>query len=73
MSSKTLTLPEFGFIVATRGMLGFGAGLLLAGKLTPDARRAVGIALAAIGAVSTIPAAMLVFGRRPAATLQIGA
>jgi len=64
MSTVVLTLPEFGFIVATRGMLGAGIGLLASGRMTEVQRRAVGLALVAIGAATTIPAAMAVFGRR---------
>ena len=52
----TLMLPTFGFIVATRAALGFGAGLLVAEKLSADRRRAIGLALVAIGAATTVPA-----------------
>lgn len=71
MRTQTLTLPEFMFIVATRGMLGLGMGLLLAGKLDGRTRRTLGTALAAIGAATTVPAAMLIFGERPQRMLQI--
>jgi hypothetical protein len=64
MPAVVLTRPEFGFIVATRGMLGVGIGLLVAAKLANAPRRAVGWALVAIGAATTIPAAMAVFGGR---------
>ena len=66
MHTKTLTLPELGFIIATRAALGAGIGMLLSEKLTASTRRAVGIALAGVGAVTTIPAAMVLFRRRPA-------
>jgi hypothetical protein len=62
MHTKPLTLPQFIFIVATRGMLGAGVGLLLADKFAESTRRRVGMALAAIGVATTIPAARLVFG-----------
>jgi hypothetical protein len=71
MRTKTLTLPEFMFIVGTRGMLGVGVGLLLADKFSASARRAVGVAFAALGAATTIPAAMLLFGKRPQVTVGI--
>lgn len=64
MQITTLTLPELGFIVGTRGALGAGVALLMAGKPSVSARRAVGLTLVAIGALTTIPAAMVVFGRR---------
>ena len=64
MQTKILTLPELGFIVGTRGALGAGIGLLMADRLSAPVRRAVGLTLFAIGAATTIPAAMVVFGRR---------
>jgi hypothetical protein len=63
MKNRILTMPELGFIVATRGMLGAGIGLLLSDKITVQQRRAVGWMLIAVGLVTTIPAALAVFGR----------
>jgi len=65
MQTRTLTVPEIAFIAGTRGALGAGIGLLLSGKLSPQTRRAVGLTLLAVGAITTIPAAMVVFGKRP--------
>ena len=56
MRSTELTLPELALIGATRGMLGAGVGLLVADKLTPETRRAVGRTLFLIGLVSSTPA-----------------
>ena len=64
MRIKTLTIPEIGFIAGTRAALGAGLALLLADKLSASSRRAVGITLVAIGAATTIPAAMVLLGRR---------
>jgi hypothetical protein len=61
MKNRILSVPELGFIVATRAMLGAGAGLLLSDRITAQQRRAVGWMLVAIGAVTTIPAAIAVF------------
>ena len=55
MRRTVLNLPTFGLAVATRAALGTGIGLLVAGKLTPDFRRRVGLALVGIGAATTIP------------------
>lgn len=55
MKQRTLTLPEIGFLAGTRAAFGAGLGLLLAGKLSRDTRRGVGIALLTLGALSTIP------------------
>lgn len=62
MRKVNLTLPEFGFVVATRAALGAGIGLLAAGNLSRGRRRTVGWTLIALGALTTIPAAMAVFG-----------
>ena len=60
MKRLDLSFPEFGFIVATRAALGAGIGLL-------RSRKAVGATLVAIGALTTIPAALAIRGaRRPA-------
>ena len=64
MIATELRLPELGLIAGTRGMLGAGIGLLLADKLDDQQRKGVGWTLVAIGALTTIPLAMIVFGRR---------
>ena len=63
MKEKKMTLPEIALIAGTRGMLGAGLGLLLAGRLSGDQRRAIGWTLVLVGAVTTIPLAMLVLGK----------
>ena len=60
MKDIVLRTPELGFIVATRAALALGAGLLLSSRLDFGKRRAIGGALVAVGAVTTIPALMLV-------------
>ena len=60
MKKVDLTFPELMFVVATRGALGAGVGLLLAGKLSDQQRKILGLALVVIGGVTTIPAAMAV-------------
>jgi hypothetical protein len=62
MKTYRLTVPEIGVVAATRGIAGAGAGLLLAGFLRPDTRRTLGWSLLAIGALTTIPIAMALFG-----------
>jgi len=62
-----LNFPTFGFVVATRAMIGAGLGLLLSDRLNADRRRAVGATLLAVGAATTIPALFAVLrGRREA-------
>jgi hypothetical protein len=63
MRKLVLTVPEVAFIAATRGALGFGAGLLLSEKLNDKRRRKIGLGLLALGIATTIPAARKLFGR----------
>jgi hypothetical protein len=63
MRKLVLTVPEVAFIAATRGALGFGAGLLLSEKFSESRRRKVGLGLLAFGLATTIPAARKLFGR----------
>jgi len=67
---KTLTVPQIAIIAATRGALGFGAGLLLADKFRKTKRKALGWSLFVSGLVSTIPIAMHVFRKKEAAVNQ---
>jgi len=55
-----LNVPAFGFIVSTRAALGVGLGLLIAGRLSGEKRRAAGALLVAAGAITTIPALIAV-------------
>ena len=64
MKKRELTLPEIALIASTRGMLGAGIGLLLSSKLSKDQRRGVGWSLVMVGAVTTIPLVMSVFGKQ---------
>jgi hypothetical protein len=64
MKKAELTFPEIGLIAGTRAILGVGAGLLLADKLSEDQRKAVGWTLLAIGAFSTVPLVLEVLGKR---------
>ena len=59
MANIVLSTPKFGFVVATRAALAFGAALLVSKRLG-GRRRAVGQGLVALGALSTVPALMFV-------------
>ena len=63
MIAAELRLPELAMLAETRGMLGAGLALLLAVRLGEDQRKGIGWALVTIGALTTIPLAMLVFRR----------
>jgi hypothetical protein len=60
MKNVILNLPTFGFIVGTRAALGVGIGLLVSERLPAERRRAIGATLIAIGAATTVPAALSV-------------
>lgn len=61
---RTFTLADILMIAGTRVALGFGIGLLVAGRLNRDQRKAAGIALAVIGGATTIPLAMGKVGKK---------
>jgi len=64
MKTYNVALPEVALVAATRAMAGAGVGLLLGEYLEPRTRRTLGWTLFAIGALSTIPIAMALFGSR---------
>ena len=57
----TLRPQLLGFIVGTRAALAFGVGLLVADRIPQPRRRSIALALIAVGAATTIPAAQAVF------------
>lgn len=65
---RTLNLSDIILLAVTRGMLGAGIGLLVGGRMSDEQRRAVGRTLVMVGAVTTVPLAMRIFGRQPALT-----
>jgi hypothetical protein len=58
---KKLSVPQIALIGATRGAIGFGAGLLLADKFKQSNRKTLGWSLFLSGLASTIPIAMHIF------------
>jgi hypothetical protein len=65
MRQLTVTVPDVMLIAGTRVALGIGVGLLISRKLRADARRAAGLALLAVGVVTTLPLALKVRSARP--------
>ncbi len=61
---RNVTLPELALIAVTRGVIGFGAGLLLADKFKREWRKRLGWSLFLTGVASTIPITMHVFGEK---------
>jgi hypothetical protein len=66
MIERKFTLAEVMLLAGTRVALGVGIGLLLSTRLDDDQRKAAGWALVIVGAVTTIPLAMDVIGKRNA-------
>jgi hypothetical protein len=64
MNTVVLPVPVLGFVIVTRAALAFGLGLLVGDKIPEPRRRAIGLALVAIGAATTVPAAMSVLRSR---------
>ena len=55
MRDLRVSIPELAFVGGTRGILGAGVGLLLAGQFSQRTRKRLGLALFVLGALSTIP------------------
>ena len=67
MRNLVLTPPLLGFVVGTRAALAFGLGLLLADRIPEARRHRLALTLIALGAATTVPAAISVFRQsRPA-------
>ncbi len=65
MKEKQLTIPELMLVAGTRAALGAGVGLLLTDRMGRKQRRAAGWALFLVGAATTVPLVLQIFGRRP--------
>jgi hypothetical protein len=66
MTETRLSVAELGLIAGTRIALGVGIGLLIAGRLNRDSRKAAGIALTVVGGLTTVPLVMQIAGKRRA-------
>jgi hypothetical protein len=61
---NNVSVPEVALIAATRGAIGFGAGLLLANKFNRGRRKTLGWTLFLSGLASTIPIAFRLFSKK---------
>jgi len=64
LKERMVTIPELMLIGGTRVALGLGIGLLIRDKLNKDQRKAAGLALLIVGAVTTIPLAIEVLSKK---------
>ena len=62
--SLQISVPTLVSVAITRAMMGVGAGMLLSQKIARRRRRRLGLVLLALGAASTIPIGLRVFGGR---------
>jgi hypothetical protein len=60
-NAVNISYPQLGTLAATRGLIGLGAGLLLANVVPRDKRKLIGLPLFIGGVLSTIPIAMRIF------------
>ena len=68
MKEKSFTIPEIALIGGTRVALGVGIGLMASTRLNKDQRKAAGLALIAVGVLTTVPIVWGILGkgsRRP--------
>ena len=68
MRERQVSMADIFLIAGTRVALGMGIGLLISERFNRDQRKAVGLSLLAVGAISTIPLAINVIGRRASLT-----
>lgn len=73
MREHRVTLPQIALIAGTRGLIGLGIGLLISGRMAAERRKAIGIALLAAGALSSIPLAWKLFRAPRAEPYRVGA
>ena len=62
MRNHNVTIPELSMIAGTRAMIGAGVALLVADRLMPEQRRAIGWTLTFVGGLMTIPLALELAG-----------
>ena len=76
MKAIVFDLPSFTFVMGTRAALAAGIGLLASDKLSDTRRRKIGTTLVALGAATTLPAAVSIVrglrrARRKGMTLSV--
>ena len=71
MIERSITLPEMILWTGTRIALGAGIGMLISRRLSKDAMKAAGFALALVGGFTTIPIAMVIMGKKNLARPEI--
>ena len=71
MIEKKITLPELILWTGTRVALGVGIGMLLSRRLSKDAMKAAGLALALVGGLTTVPLAISIMSKKDSSRSEI--
>lgn len=71
LTERAFTIPEVMLVAGTRVALGIGIGLLISDRLTKDQRKGAGLALLAVGIVTTVPLVAGVLAKPPIAGKQL--
>jgi hypothetical protein len=61
---RTISVPELVVWTATRVALGVGIGMLVSKRMSKDAQKAAGLALTAVGGLTTVPLAISIFSKK---------
>ena len=64
MIERNITLPDMILWTGTRVALGVGIGMLISRRLSKDAMKAAGVALAVVGGFTTVPLAIAIIGNK---------
>jgi hypothetical protein len=64
MIERNITLPEMILWTGTRVALGVGVGMLISRRLSKDAMKAAGLALALVGGFTTVPLAIAIMSKK---------
>ncbi len=72
MMNRNFTFSEIGLFAATRVALGIGIGLLISRRLGRNESKAAGLALTALGGLTTIPFVVGAIARRKGEVAEIG-
>jgi hypothetical protein len=73
MNRFRLSIPQIMFVAGTRAALAGGVGLLVSERLQKRSRRRLGWILTSIGALTTVPAALLLRRQREGSDLPSSA
>ena len=71
MIERNITFPEMVLWTGTRVALGVGIGMLISRRLSKDAMKAAGLALALVGGLTTVPLAISIMSKKDSSRSEI--